>query len=91
MKLQSLENKLTATMKHAEEVMNELTTTFELMNEYIETAKIKQEIADVLNEMSEEEKDKLLIDIIANMYKDAINQAKAKQAFQKFLMWTNAQ
>ena len=38
-----------------------------------------------------EEKDKLLIDIIANMYKDAINQAKAKQAFQKFLMWTNAQ
>lgn len=63
MKLQSLENELTATLKHAEEVMNEI----------VETA-IEQAIIDVINKMSDEEKTELLLAIIADMFDDAIGQ-----------------
>lgn len=63
MKLQSLENELTATLKHAEEVMNEI----------VETA-IEQAIIDVINKMSDEEKTELLLAIIADMIDDAIGQ-----------------
>lgn len=63
MKLQSLENELTATLKHAEEVMNEI----------VETA-IEQAIIDVINKMSDEEKAELLLVTIADMIDDAIGQ-----------------
>lgn len=67
MKLQSLENELTATLKHAEEIMNEI----------VETA-IEQAIIDVINKMSDEEKAELLLAIIADMIDDAIGQEIAE-------------
>lgn len=67
MKLQSLENELSATLKHAEEVMNEI----------VETA-IEQAIIDVINKMSDEEKAELLLVIIADMIDDAIGQEIAE-------------
>lgn len=56
LKLQSLENELSATLKHAEDVINE----------YMETA-IEQAVDEVLSEMNDLEKTILLLDILEEL------------------------
>lgn len=62
LKLQSLENELSATLKHAEDVINE----------YMETA-IEQAVDEVLSEMNDLEKTILLLDILEELQSSESN------------------
>lgn len=62
LKLQSLENELSATLKHAEDVINE----------YMETA-IEQAVDEVLSEMNDFEKTVLLLDILEELQSSESN------------------
>lgn len=62
LKLQSLENELSATLKHAEDVINE----------YMETA-IEQAVDEVLSEMNDLEKTVLLLDILEELQSSESN------------------
>lgn len=62
LKLQSLENELSATLKHAEDVINE----------YMETA-IEQAVNEVLSEINDLEKTVLLLDILEELQSSESN------------------